>query len=258
MDPTEIDSGARVSPKAELGVGVRVGFGAVIEAGVQIGDRCVIDHHAVIRTGVSMGSGNHVDSHAVLGGRPQDLKYNPKDRTFVRIGNDNIFREGVTVSKATTPEGATVIGSRCYLMNNAHLAHDCTLEDGVIMATGVALAGHVEVGAGAFFGGGTMAHQWCRIGAYAMVAGLIAVRKDVLPFTVVAGEPVRHYRANTLGLERANLGDERKKNAIAAVDHMRRREPLDDLPQTPEIVYLRRWLSEPSKRGRYPFVRSKA
>jgi len=143
----------------------------------QIGDHCLIDHHAVVRTGVTMGSGNHVDCHSVLGGRPQDLKYNPPDLTDVVIGNNNIFREGVT----TTPDGTTRIGSGCYLMSHAHLAHDCTLEDGVILATGVALTGHVEVGTCAFIGGGTMAHQWTQIDAYAMVAGLLAVRKDVLP-----------------------------------------------------------------------------
>ena len=255
MRTTQIDPGARVASTATLGVGVRVEFGAVIEDHVEIGDGCVIDYHAVVRSHVRMGSENHVHPNAVVGGAPQDLGYDPRELSYVSLGDRNVLREGVTVSRATVPGATTRVGSDCLLMNNAHVAHDCVVGDRVIMATGATLGGHVQVGTRAVIGGGAMAHQWCRIGAYAMVAGMVAVRRDVLPYTMLAGAPLMHYRANVLGLTRAGIEGERLSTVVEAVRRIRTGEPFDDLPEIAELTYLREWLAQESKRGRYGFVK---
>ncbi|KIG18702.1 Acyl-[acyl-carrier-protein]--UDP-N-acetylglucosamine O-acyltransferase [Enhygromyxa salina] len=254
MASTSIHPGAYVAATACLGEGVEIGFGAVIEDGVSLGDGCVVEHHAVIRRGVSMGSNNYVASHAVLGTRPQHLEFDPRTPTSLVIGDQNVFREGSNVSLATSEDIPTRIGSRCYLMTTSHVAHDCHLDDGVILATGVTLGGHVEVGPRAFIGGGSMAHQWCRIGAYAMVAGLLAIRRDVLPYTLLAGEPPLHYRTNLLGLRRAGIDGARLGSVVEAVRRLRSGEALEDLPDTPELRYLQAWLAADSRRGLYRFV----
>ena len=251
MSAVEIDPGARVARTATLGAGVRIRFGAVIEDDVILGDGCEVGYHAVIRRGTHLGARNTVDCHAVIGGAPQDLKYDPSYHSWVEIGDDNVFREYATVSRATTPGAATRIGSGTMVMNCAHIAHDCRIGDGVILATSVALAGHVEVGEHAFLGGGAMAHQWSRIGAYAMVGGMIAVRRDVLPFMVLAGEPPLHTRANLIGLHRGNVHGARLDTVLKAVQRLSLQEPLDGLTATAELDYLRAWLSAESRRGLY-------
>lgn len=255
MPATEIHPTAFVAPGAELGAGVSVGIGAVIEADVQVGDGCRIEHHAVVRSHVRLGSGCTVDAHAVIGGLPQDLKFDPRLVTYVEVGDGTVFREACTIHRATAEGGVTVIGSSCYFMNNTHVAHDCTVGDRTIFATGATLGGHVEVGERVFFGGGAMAHQFSRVGSYVMVAGLIAVRKDVVPFALVGGWPVLHYRINTIGLRRAGIENERLRLVSRAFRRLRDEQPLDDLPSTPELDYLRAWLAAESKRGIYGFFR---
>jgi UDP-N-acetylglucosamine acyltransferase len=249
-----IHPAAYIAPGAKLGLGVSVGPFAVIEDKVEIGDGCQIGAHAVIHDGVRMGLNNTVHPGAVLGGLPQDLGFKPETETWLEIGDSNIFREGVTVSRATKPGGSTVIGSGCYLMNNAHIGHDCQLGNHNILASNVALGGHVQVGKRVFFGGGAVVHQFCRVGSYAILQGLAGINKDVLPFMMVGGRPGKHYRLNLVGLRRADIDGDSLKAVSAAIRRLRNKQPLDGLPDTPELAYLRQWLEEGGKRGVLPFV----
>lgn len=244
---------AIVHPGAQLGRDVRVGPFAVIEDAVDIGHGCCIGAHAVIHSYVCMGVGNTVHPHAVLGGLPQDLGFDPAQRSFVRIGDRNVFRESVTISRATAPDGATYLGSDNYLMNGSHVGHDSVLGDANILASGATLGGHVHVGDRVFFGGGVMVHQFCRIGSLAMLQGLAGINKDVIPFTMVGGRPGKHYRLNLVGLRRAGIDGERLRAVSKAFRLLRARETLNGLPETAEMTYLRTWLAAASKRGTLAF-----
>jgi UDP-N-acetylglucosamine acyltransferase len=245
----KIHQTAVIDSNAILGKGIIVGPFAVIEDRVEIGDGCQLGAHAIIQPGVRMGKGNVVHPKAVLGGLPQDLGFDPSTETWLDIGEENVFREGVTVNRATKPGGSTKIGDGCYLMNNAHLGHDCQMGDRNILASNVALGGHVIVGDRVFFGGGAVVHQFCRIGSYAMLQGLAGINKDILPFMMVGGRPGQHYRLNLVGMRRAGIDGERLKQVSRAMRRLRDKIPLDDLPSTPELDYLRAWLSAESKRG---------
>jgi UDP-N-acetylglucosamine acyltransferase len=246
---------AYVAPDAELGAEVAVGPFAVIEGPCAIGDGCRIDAHAVIHPYVRMGQGNRVHPHAVLGGLPQDLGFDPATETYLEIGDGNVFREAVTLSRATQPGGATRLGSGNYLMNGSHVGHDCALGDRNIFASNVALGGHVKMGDRVFCGGGAVVHQFCRVGSLAILQGLAGINKDVIPYTMVGGRPGKHYRVNLVGARRAGIDGERLKAVSAAFRRLRNRQGLDDLPDTPELAYLRQWLAEESKRhGTLGFV----
>lgn len=244
---------AIIDPSAKLGARVQVGPYAVIERSVEIGDDCRVGAHAVVHEYVRMGSNNSVHPHAVLGGLPQDLGFLPETATFLEIGEGNVFREGVTISRATVPGTGTIVGSYNYLMNNTHVGHDCRLGDHNVLASGATLGGHVQVGDRVFFGGGVMVHQFCRVGSYAILQGLAGVNKDVIPFTLVGGRPGKHYRLNLVGLRRAGVDGERLHAVSAAFRRLRARADLAGLPETDEMSYLRVWLAEPSKRGHLAF-----
>ncbi len=247
---------AYIDPGAKLGDGVVVGPFAVIGSQVEVGAGCHIGAHAIIEPWVRMGRGNIVHPTAVLGGLPQDLAFKAGTETWVEIGDENVFREGVTVSRATQPGSSTRIGSFCYLMNNSHVGHDCSVGDHSIFASGATLGGHVHVGERVFLGGGVMTHQFCRIGSYAMLQGLAGINKDVLPFMMVGGRPGKHYRLNLVGMRRAGIDGDRLKTISSAMRRLRGKISLEGLPDTPELEYLRQWLAEGSKRGILPFIES--
>ena len=238
----------------ELGDRGTIGAYAVIEKNVEIADGCCIDAHAVIREYVRMGKNNKVHPHAVIGGLPQDLSFDAGKKSYVNIGDNNIFREGVTVNRATVDCSSTRIGSDCYFMNNSHVAHDCVVGNNCVFATSATLGGHVEIGSQVFLGGGAMIHQFCRIGTLAIVRGVTGVSKDVIPYTLVGGTPVRHYKLNTVGLRRAGIKGHRYKALSLAFRQLRKRANIQDLDETPELIYLKSWLSAESKRGIHGFL----
>jgi UDP-N-acetylglucosamine acyltransferase len=195
---------AIVDPGAGLGARVDVGPLAVVEAGTEIGDHCSIAAHATIRRFTTMGRDNAVHEGAVLGGEPQDVAFTGDDSRLV-IGDRNLIREGVTIHRSTKPGGTTVVGSDCFLMAYAHIAHDDRIGDGVILANNVALAGHVDIANGAFLSGGVVVHQFCRVGRLAMLGGLSKVVQDCLPFVITDGNPARARGLNVVGLRRAGV-----------------------------------------------------
>ncbi|HXK11994.1 MAG TPA: acyl-ACP--UDP-N-acetylglucosamine O-acyltransferase [Vicinamibacteria bacterium] len=195
---------AIVSPDACVGRDVSIGPFAVVEAGATIGDRCEIRAHAVVKRHTTLGVGNRVHEGAVLGGEPQDVSFRERESRLV-VGDRNVFREGVTLHRSTKEGGATAVGSDCFLMACAHVAHDCRLGSGVVIANNVMLAGHVEVGDRAFLGGGAGVHQFCRVGRLAMVGGMAKVVQDCLPFVITDGHPARARGLNVVGLRRAGV-----------------------------------------------------
>jgi UDP-N-acetylglucosamine acyltransferase len=199
-----IDPTARVGSGARLGEGVRIGPYAVIEDNVVLGPGTEVRAHAVIKRFTTLGAENVVHEGAVLGGEPQDTAYTGADSAVV-IGDRNLIREGVTVHRATTPAGATVIGCDCFLMAYSHVAHDNRLGDRVILANNVTLAGHVELGERAFLSGGVGVHQFCRVGRLAMVGGHSKITQDCLPFVLTDGAPARTRGLNLVGLRRSGM-----------------------------------------------------
>ncbi len=243
-----------VAETAELGENVTVGPFAVIEAQAKIGDNCIIGAHSYICGHVSMGAGNVVHSMVVLGDLPQDLSFNSNTSTYLEIGDNNVFREGFTAHRSTGEGKSSVIGSGCYFMNNSHVAHDCRIGDKTIFANNVAIGGHVEVGSNVFMGGGVVAHQFCRIGSYAIVQGTTGLNKDVIPYTLIGGRPAKHYRLNAIGLKRAGITGERYKILSQAFRRLRQKQSLDELQLTSDLQYLIDWLSVESNRGVHGFV----
>lgn len=259
MSNSQIHPTAIIADTAKLGNNVSIGPFAIIGEHTCIGDNCIIDAHAVIQNYTKMGAHNRVHPHAVIGGDPQDLSFNPATVTWTEIGDHNTFRENVTISRASFEDKATQIGSHCFFMNNTHVAHDCIVGDNNIFATGSALGGHVHVGNRVFFGGGAMVHQFCRVGSFVMVAAVLVLRKDVLPYTLVGGQPVRHYRLNTIGLRRAGITGERYNALSKAFRCLKSNRPIDDsIDNTEEVQHLSHWLAGESKRGIYGFAAPKS
>jgi UDP-N-acetylglucosamine acyltransferase len=195
---------AIISPGARLGRDVKIGPYAVIEDETDIGEGSEVRAHACIKRFTSLGPGNIIHEGAVLGGEPQDLGFEDCE-SYLRVGADNRIREGVTMHRGTAPGSATIVGSDCFIMASAHVAHNCRIGDRVIIANNVALAGHVDIEDRAFISGGVVVHQFCRIGRLAMIGGNSKIIQDCLPFVTTDGVPGRACGLNIVGLRRAGL-----------------------------------------------------
>jgi UDP-N-acetylglucosamine acyltransferase len=194
-----IHPSALVEPGARVAEGCRIGPFAVVEAGAALGPGCVLGAHAVVRGCARLAAGVRVDSFAVVGGEPQDLGFDASTESWVDIGEGAVLREQVTVHRATVAGNATKVGPRCLLMAGAHVAHDCEVGAGAILANGCMLGGHVEVGERAFVSGGVAVHQFCRVGAGALVSGNAVVTEDIAP------ELLAHGRDQVAGLNLVGL-----------------------------------------------------
>jgi UDP-N-acetylglucosamine acyltransferase len=193
---------ANVSPDARLGTGVNIGAFASVEADVELGDHCVVASGAVIKSGVKAGNHNEFCEHSVIGGAPQHAG-RPQHIGRVVIGENNVFREYVTVHRALKPEIATTVGNGNYMMANVHVGHDCTVGNTAIFANGAMLGGHVSVADRAFVSGAVAVHQFCRIGRLAMVGGHARVVQDVPPFMLLDGQSGCIVGLNVVGLRRS-------------------------------------------------------
>lgn len=177
---------AVIHPDAMLGSDVIIGPYAVIEGAAKIGDGCEIQAHAIIGANVEMGRDNLIGYGAVIGGDPQDFAFKREVRSLVRIGDGNKIREYCTIHRGTTENSVTTVGHRCFLMAGAHLAHNVSLGDNVIIANNALLGGHVQVAERVFIGGGCVFHQFIRVGRFVMCQGGAAFSKDIPPFTLAA------------------------------------------------------------------------
>ena len=200
-----VHSTAQVDAAARLGDGTTVGPFTVIGAEVTLGPGCEVGPHAVIEGPTVMGARCKVFPFACIGMAPQDLKYRG-ERTTIEIGDDNVFREGVTVHRGTVGGGGvTRIGSGNLLMAQTHVAHDCQVGSRVIFANAATLAGHVVIEDGATIGAFSGVHQFCRVGEHAYIGGYSVITQDALPFVLTVGNRAKSFGINVVGLERKNF-----------------------------------------------------
>lgn len=198
---------AIVDPSARLHETVAVGPYSIVGADVEIGEGSVIGPHVVLSGPMRMGRRNRVFQFASLGTISQDKTAKFDDPTRVEIGDDNTIREYVTIQRGTLKAlaangGETRVGNGNWIMANVHIAHDCVVGSENVLANGVTLAGHVTIEDYVGLGGFTLIHQFCRIGAHSYAGGGAALRRDVLPFVMVEGEPARPRGINAEGLKR--------------------------------------------------------
>jgi len=195
---------AIVHSKARLHPSVSVGPYAIIDEHVEVGADCFIGPHAYLTGHTTIGVGNRFHAGCVIGDAPQDLKYRDEP-TRLRIGEDNVFREHVTVHRANKVAEDTVVGSHNFLMANCHIGHNSFVGNYVIMANGALLGGHVVVQDRALISGNCLVHQFVRVGTLALMQGGSAISKDLPPYTVARGDNGM-CGLNTIGLRRAGIG----------------------------------------------------
>jgi len=202
VHPTAIvASGARLHPT------VQVGPFTVIGSNVEIGENTVVGANCNIDGYTTIGANNVIHPSVVIGAPPQDLKFKG-ERTFVKIGNGNHFREFSTVHLAEGEGNSTVIGDNNLFMAYVHIAHNCHVGSNIIMSNCATLAGHVEVGDRAVLGGFTGIHQFCKVGCMVMIGGMSKIVKDVPPFIKIDGNPARVVGLNAVGLRRNDVSKE--------------------------------------------------
>ena len=191
-----IDGSAKIAPDVEIGPNVIIGEDVEIESGVKIGANSHIEF-------AKIGENTKISPFASIGGEPQDLGYKGEKTGFI-IGKNCWIREFATVNRASG-EGNTIIGDNCLIMAYAHVAHNCILENNVIMANAATIGGHCTVGFGAWLGGMSVYHQNCRIGEMAIISGASATRLDILPYSKSEGIPAVVMGVNAIGLRRKGV-----------------------------------------------------
>lgn len=207
MGTSLIHPTAVISASADLAPSVQVGAYAVIGEKVKIGSQTTIGSHVVIEGPTEIGANNRIFPGAIIGLEPQDLKYRGA-KSWVKIGDGNLIREYVTINRATDEGEVTRIGNRTLLMAYVHVAHNCLIEDEVVIANSVALAGHVHIDEQATIGGMLGIHQFVQIGKLAMVGGMSRIDRDIPPYVLVAGNPARVRSLNLIGLQRRGYSEE--------------------------------------------------
>ena len=198
---------AVVAPGAELGEDVAIGPFCVVGPNVRLGDGVVLRSHASVDGHATLGAGCEVWPFASVGGKTQDLKYKG-GAPRLEVGEQTVIRECATLNCATYDGDATRVGSKCLIMAYCHVAHDCVVGDRVIMANNATLAGHVVVEDDAILGGMSGIHQFVRIGRMSILGGVTKAVKDVPPYMMADGDPLKVYGPNKVGLERHGVSAE--------------------------------------------------
>jgi UDP-N-acetylglucosamine acyltransferase len=198
---------AIISPDAHLEEGVEIGPYSIIGSDVKIGKNTLIGSHTVIDDYTHIGEGNNIFQFCSIGAPPQDLKFGG-EKTRVVIGNFNTIREFVTIHRSTTADiGVTIIGDHNLLMAYTHVAHNCKLDNNIIMSNAATLAGHIHIEDYAIISGLTGIHQFCRIGEHCMIGGASAVVKDIPPYVIAQGNHAKLFGLNLIGLKRRNFSE---------------------------------------------------
>ena len=219
-----IDKRAIISDDAQIGQNVTIGANAVIGKNVKIGDNVIIMPNAYLEH-CEIGDGTLISPFASIGTAPQDLGYKGQPTKSI-IGKNCIIKEYATVNRAATEGDATIVGDKCMLMTSTHVAHNCVLENEVIMANLATIGGHCHVGFGAFIGGMSVFHQNVRIGEMCIVSGFSAARMDVLPYCKGEGRPPIPHGINSIGLKRRGIPLETRENLQNALKILKSGEYL--------------------------------
>jgi UDP-N-acetylglucosamine acyltransferase len=249
---------AVIDPKADLTVGVEVGPYTVIEREVIIGQGTKIGPHVVIRQGTRIGKANQIFQFSSIGEAPQAIAYRGEP-TLLEIGDHNIIREFVTLHRGSVKGGGkTGLGNENFIMAYSHIAHDCQIGNQVVMANGATLGGHILIEDHAIIGGLAAVHQFCRIGAHAIISGLTGVSQDVPPYMIAAGSRAKLYGLNTVGLKRHKFSEETLRALKKAyriifrsgltLEKAMKRVGEDEISRFPEIQHLLQFIQH-SKRG---------
>src|SRR5881392_2823400 len=256
MSDRQIHPTAIIDAGAEIGAGTIVGPYCVIGPNVVLGQNCWLQQHVTLCGPMRTGARNKFYASCSIGQQTQDLKYQGEP-TYLEIGNENTFREFVTISRSTTSKGKTRIGNRGTFLAYSHIGHDCQVGNEVVFSNNGTLAGHVEVGDNAVMGGLTAVHQFCRIGRFAITGGCSKIVQDVPPFMIADGNPAEVRGVNLIGLERKKISADRLKlikeafrliyrskyNTAQAVEAMRK-----ELAQSDEIREIVEFI-EKTERG---------
>lgn len=239
----DIHPSAVVEAGAQLAEDVHVGPFCYVQSGAVIGAGTRLESHVTVYSGTTLGERNYMAQGAIVGGDPQDRKWKGED-TRLEIGDDNVFREYVTIHRSNTVDEATEIGNSCYLMAFVHVGHNACLHNEITIANGVGVSGHVTIEDGVNIGGMTGIHQFVRIGRYSMVGGMSRIVRDVPPFMLVEGMEQKVYDINAVGLRRNGITQQARLalhkackllfksqiNLATAIEIVKR-----EVPQTPEV-----------------------
>lgn len=212
LEPGVRHPSAVIHERAELAESASVGPFAIVGPDVSLGEGVRVGPHALIERNTRVGVGCEIHHGAVLGTDPQDLKYEGEE-SWLEVGDHTVVREYATLNRGTAESGTTRVGSDCLIMAYAHVAHDCRIGDHVILSNAVNMGGHVEIADHVIVGGVTAIHQFVRIGAHAFVGGGSRLPQDVVPYTIVAGNPCTAYGINVTGLRRRGF----EKQTISAL-----------------------------------------
>ena len=207
MNDVQIHPTAIVDAGAEIGSGCVIGPYCVVADGVVLGPNCWLQQHVTLCGPMTAGARNKFYAYCSIGQQTQDLKYEGEP-THLEIGEENTFREFVTINRSTTSAGKTEIGDRGNYLAYSHVGHDCKVGDGVVFSNNGTLAGHVKVGDHAIMGGLTAVHQFCRIGRFAITGGCSKIVQDIPPFMIADGNPAKVRGINVIGLERNGFASE--------------------------------------------------
>lgn len=206
---------AIIGKNVEIGKNCEIGPGVIIEDGVKLGHDNTILAGAYLAKGTTLGNGNKIHMHAVIGHEPQDLAYKGAE-TYTEIGDNNTIREFSTIHRGTKEGSKTILGNDNYLMTYTHIAHNCILENKIIMVNNASLTGHCTVESGAFLSGMTGFHQFSKIGRLAMVSALSACNKDIPPYIICGGRPGVALGINVVGMRRAGFNQEERSEVKQA------------------------------------------
>ena len=232
---------AIIDPKAKVDEGVDVGPYSIIGADVEIGSGTVIESHVILKGPTTMGKNNRILQFSSIGDGSPDKKYKDEPTRLV-IGNENTIREGVTIHRGTIQEkGVTSIGNRNLMMAYSHIAHDCEIEDDVVLSNQAALAGSVKVGKGVILGGYAIVHQYCSLGEYSFCAMGSAVNKDIPSYVKVRGNPAKPFGINSVGVKRLGFSSDVIESLKSAYRTLYRKklttdEALSELKESTTII----------------------
>ena len=264
---SKIHPSAIVEPSVDLAEDVQVGAYVVIKGAVRIGRNTIVREHSLIEGSTQIGANCKIGPGAYLGLEPQHLQFktDAQNPTFLNVGDNVTIRECSAIHRATKPglDCATTIGNDSYIMGQTHIAHDCRLGEGVIMANGVLLAGHCTIAANAFLGGGSTLHQFCRVGRLAVISGNEPVSRDIPPFAADRYGGLKGY--NAVGCRRAGMSRETIQAIRAVYQRLHSHRTMNkavaairaEIPDLPEVREILAFIAE-SKRGIQPSLKGRS